>query len=305
MKVLVTGACGLLGAHLTAALGAGGYDVVGLDRHPWWGDQPANVHICDLTMPGLITDMVESVRPDVLVHCAAMVNVDACEQNPALAYSYNADLTRRIARAAPAHCLVVYLSTDGIFGGNRAFATEEHLPLPRTVYGRSKLQGEWEVQLATDNHLIVRTNFYGWSSGRKQTSAEWLYDALKRGEPITLFDDFFFTPIYVVDFVERLQGLIERRHCGIVHLGGRDRVSKAAFGALMAEAAGLSMQHVRRGSINDAPLLASRPKDMSLDSGRFVSLTGLALPDCAASLSAFLRDRERPLSARGAAGGRR
>ena len=87
MKVLVTGACGLLGAHLTAALGAGGYDVVGLDRHPWWGDQPANVHICDLTMPGLITDMVESVRPDVLVHCAAMVNVDACEQNPALAYS--------------------------------------------------------------------------------------------------------------------------------------------------------------------------------------------------------------------------
>ena len=151
----------------------------------------------------------------------------------------------------------------------------------------------------------MRTNFYGWSSGRKQTSAEWLYDALKRGEPITLFDDFFFTPIYVVDFVERLQGLIERRHCGIVHLGGRDRVSKAAFGALMAEAAGLSMQHVRRGSINDAPLLASRPKDMSLDSGRFVSLTGLALPDCAASLSAFLRDRERPLSARGAAGGRR
>lgn len=298
MKILITGACGLLGAHLTASLGRR-YDVVGVDRHPWWGDQPANVLICDLAMPGLISETVESVRPDVLIHCAAMVNVDACEQNPALAYSYNAELTRRVAQAAPPECLVVYLSTDGIFAGDTPFAPEAQLPLPRTVYGRSKLHGEWEVQVATKNHLIVRTNFYGWSSGRKQTSAEWLHHALSSREPITLFDDFFFTPIYVVDFRTRLELLIERRHRGIVHLGGKERVSKAEFGAYLADVAGLSMGGVKRGSIADARLLAARPRDMSLDSTGFERLTGAELPGCRAGLAAFLRDRGKPLSLRG------
>ena len=77
------------------------------------------------------------------------------------------------------------------------------------------------MQLATDRHLIVRTNFYGWSSGRKQTSAEWLHAALKTGQPITLFGDFFFTPIYIVDFVELLERLIETGYLGIIHLVGR------------------------------------------------------------------------------------
>ena len=150
-----------------------------------------------------------------------MTNVDACERDPALAYASNADITRDIARAVPAGCLLVYIATDGIFVGDSPFATEESLPCPRTVYGRSKLHGEWNVKQATDNHLIVRTNFYGWSSGRKQTFAEWLYHSLDRGQPITLFDDFFFTPIYVVDLVVRLRLLIEGGHRGTFHLCGK------------------------------------------------------------------------------------
>lgn len=274
------------------------HHVVGVDRHPWWGDRPANVLVGELSSPGFIADIVAAVAPDVIIHCAGMVNVDACEQNPALAYACNTDITQRLVRAVGVQCPVVYITTDGIFRGDTPFATEEQLPCPRTVYGRSKLHGEWEVELATKNHLVVRTNFYGWSSGRKQTAAEWLYHALDTGQSLTLFDDFFFTPIYVVDFVERLILLIEGGHRGVFHLCGKDRVSKAQFGALMAKAAGLSLTNVRRGSIDDARLAAPRPKDMSLSSERFRRTTGVDVPGCMAGLLRFVADRGRPLSVR-------
>jgi dTDP-4-dehydrorhamnose reductase len=274
------------------------HNIVGIDRHPWWGDQPVEVCTGDLASHKFIADTVTRVAPDVLIHCAAMVNVDACERNPALAYACNAGITRDLARAVSPDCLFVYITTDGIFKGDAPFATEELLPCPRTVYGRSKLHGEWEVELATKNHLIVRTNFYGWSSGRKRTAAEWLYHALETGQPITLFDDFFFTPIYMLDFVERLELLIEGGHRGIVHLCGGERVSKYDFGALLAKLAGLSMESVRRGSIEDAGLAAPRPKDMSLSSERFRRLTGVDVPGCMAGLRRFLADRGRTLSAR-------
>ncbi len=297
MKILITGACGLLGAHLMEMLSRR-HHVVGIDRHPWWGDRPAELVIGELGTPGFIGDVVATAAPDILIHCAAMANVDACERDPARAYACNADITRDIARAAPERCLLVYIATDGIFVGDTPFATEELLPCPRTVYGRSKLHGEWDVKLATSNHLVVRTNFYGWSSGRKQTSAEWLYHALEIAQGITLFNDFFFTPIYVVDFVTRLNLLIAGGDRGTFHLCGKERVSKYEFGCLMAEAAGFSMKHVRRGSLRDVQLPAPRPKDMSLDSERFRRATGVDVPECMSGIRSFLRDRVRPLSAR-------
>jgi dTDP-4-dehydrorhamnose reductase len=297
MNILITGACGLLGAHLMAALSRR-HNVVGVDRHSWWGDQPAKVLVGDLAAPGFVSETVAAVKPDILIHCAALVSVDACEQDPTLAYACNTDITRNLARAAPPHCLVVYITTDGIFRGDTPFATEAQLPCPRTVYGRSKLHGEWEVELATENHLIIRTNFYGWSSGRKQTAAEWLYHALDTGKSIMLFDDFFFTPIYVVDLVGRLGPLLEGEHRGTFHLCGKDRVSKGEFGTQMAKAAGLSLKNVQWGSIESAQLAAPRPKDMSLSSERFRGLTGVDVPGCMAGLRRFLADRRRPLSAR-------
>lgn len=297
MKMLITGASGLLGAHLVAAL-SGRHQVVGIDRHPWWGDQPADVRVADLSTPGLIQETVAGFAPDVAIHCAGLVSVDACERNPDRAYACNAGVTRILAAALPPGCLLVYIATDGIFKGDAPFASEEQPPCPRTVYGRSKLHGEWEVALASRQHLIVRTNFYGWSSGRKQTAAEWLYHVLESGESVTLFTDFFYTPIYVVDFVKRLDLLIEGGHRGIVHLAGRDRVSKAQFATWLAEAARLSLLQVRWGSVDDASLVAPRPKDMSLSSEQFRRLTGVNVPGCLAGLRRFLADRHRPLSAR-------
>ena len=299
MRVLVTGAAGLLGAHIAASY-AGTDDVLGLDRHPWWGDEPVDLVVGDLG-GGEAERAIARHRPDVFVHCAALVDVDRCEQAPDAAFAANAELPARLARAVGPDCLFVYIATDGVFQGDRPFATEDMPPQPRTAYGRSKLQGEVAVAAATPNHLILRTNFFGWSSGRKRSSAEWLYAALQGDAPVTLFDDFFFTPIYVVDFVSALRRLVDGGARGLFHLAGGERVSKYDFGMLMAGQAGFTAAHVRRGSIDAAALAAPRPKDMSLDTSRASALLGHPLPSAAEGIAAFLADRDRPLSVRAAA----
>ncbi len=297
MKILITGAGGLLGAHLMA-LFSQRHQVTGTDRHPWWGDQAAALIPGELTDASFLEELIRKSQPDCLIHCAAVTNVDLCEQDPAMATAMNADVTRRLARVVSPDCQFVYISTDGLFQGNKPMVTEEEPPQPRTVYGKSKEQGEREVQLAGRRHLILRTNFYGWSSGRKKTFGEWLYESLRTGSPITLFEDFFFTPIYVADLAENLAVLVEGGHQGIFHLGGRDRVSKYAFGKMLAEEAGFSLQGVRVGSLDRADFMVTRPKDMSLDSSRFFRATGTPLPQVRAGLIRFLKDHGKPLSRR-------
>ena len=297
MNVAITGACGLLGAHLASALSAR-HRVTGFDRHPWWSSHPIKMHHGDLAAADARRAFLTDARPDMLVHCAAFTNVDECEKRPGDAQFVNGTLTGIIAREVPGHCRVVYITTDGIFRGDAPMSTEADVPCPRTAYGRSKLLGEWETQLATDNHLIVRTNFYGWSAGVKNTSAEWLYHALENGDAITLFDDYWFTPIYVVDLVERILALIAGGSTGTFNVVGGERVSKYGFGMRLAAAAGLSTARVRRGSIADARLPAPRPRDMSLSPAKLEAVLGTVAPDCAAGLSRFVADRGRPLEER-------
>lgn len=297
MNVAITGACGLLGAHLAAALSRY-HRVIGFDRHPWWGTRQIVLHQGDLADARARDAFIDDARPDLLIHCAAMVDVDACEERPEEAYRINGALTGLLARAASSHCHFVYITTDGIFAGDEQMLRETALPCPRTVYGRSKLHGEWETQLATERHLIIRTNFYGWSAGAKNTSAEWLYQALARGESVTLFDDFWFTPIYVVDLVERILALSAGRHTGIFHIVGRERISKYEFGMRLASACGLSIARVSRGSIVDAKLRAPRPRDMSLSSEKTESMLKYSAPDCVSGLSHFIADRGRTLEDR-------
>lgn len=297
MTIVVTGAAGLLGAHCVEYF-SNGHTVVGLDRHPWWGDAARQVITGDLLEPGFLESAIAAHVPQAIIHCAALADVDKCESDPDLARRYNADMTRRLTAAAPPGCLVVYISTDGVFFGDRPFATEAWPAQPRTVYGRTKWEGEEVVRAATDNHLVVRTNFYGWSSGRKRTSGEWLYGSLARHAPITLFDDFFFTPIYVADMVRRLAALMAQPQRGLFHLCGSERVSKYAYGLSMAKIAECPIDAITRGSIESAPLTAPRPKDMSLDSSKAAAALGTAAPDVTAGLRRFLDDRGRPLSQR-------
>jgi dTDP-4-dehydrorhamnose reductase len=296
VKIAVTGASGLLGAHLCEGLRRD-HDVAGLDRNSWWGDRPLPLLRGDLGDPAFINKAVAELRPDVLVHCAGITDVDSCQKNPEQAFASNTHMTRDLVRHLSSSCHFVYVSTDSVFQGAAGYWTEESTPSPCNVYAQSKLGGEQQAAAHADT-LTIRTNFYGWSSGRKKTAGEWLFHALDKGEDITLFTDFFFTPIYAVDLVEIVRTMIERRLLGVFHVAGRDRVSKYDFGSMMARRMAVTMDHVKRGSLADAKLAAPRSSDISLDSGKASHVLGRPIPDCEAGIARFLADRQKPLSER-------
>lgn len=288
MRILVTGACGLLGSHLLSFL-SGRHETAGIDRHPWWGDDSVQLLQGELEDLSFVRKTLRELAPELLIHCAALADVEACERDPVRASACNAGLTRGLLSCFTEGMRMLYISTDAVFSGENSFSPETEEPRPKTAYGRSKLEGEREVQRAGPNHLIVRTNFYGWSSGRKKTSAEWMHESLRTKSPVTLFEDFFFTPIYVVDLAEGLAALAGQRRQGLFHVAGKDRVSKYEFGKLLSQEAGFSMEAVQTGS---------RLKDLSLDSSRFRRQTGLCSPEVRPGLVRFLRDRDQPLHQR-------
>ena len=296
MKVTITGASGLLGAHLAAAFREH-HEVIGIDRNSWWGDWPLALLRGELQDASFVEEAISRSQPNVLIHCAGTVNVDACEKNPAQALEDNRGITQRLLHSVSPDCLFVFISTDSVFSGNSRLSTEDHPTSPVNVHARTKLEAERAVS-QHPQHLIIRTNFFGWSSGRKKTAAEWLYGALDRQEPITLFDDFFFTPIYAVDLSTILFRMIQRDARGLFHVAGADRVSKYEFGTVMAHGMCASIANVRRGSIADMPLGAPRSSDISLSSGKAERFLGTPMPRCHDGLTRFLSDFKKPLSER-------
>lgn len=235
---------------------------------------------------------MDKFKPQVVIHTAAWVDVDGCQVNPTKAKESNETLTKLVVSASPKKAKIVYISTEQVFPGNKACAKESDPTRPINVYGRTKLAGEQIVQESGRPHLIVRTNFFGWSSGRKKTFGEWLIQSLREKQPIRLFTDFYFTPLYAGLMADRLEHLLKKDAQGVVHLGGRNRVSKYEFGKKLARMSSLPFFSVKASRMNAVATLAPRPKDISLNSDRAEVMLGTQAPTLEKSLQLFLRDEK-------------
>ena len=296
LHVLITGTAGLLGGLLRYRWS----DLLKLsevDRnaasisHRRTGSM--NTFQLDITDEEAVRTLIHTLRPDVVVNCAAMTAVDGCEENPLEASRINADAVGFLARACEeANSRLVQISTDAVFDGalDRPY-TENDEPNPINVYGKTKLAGEREA-LAYNRNLVIRTNIFGWNLVRDKGSfGEWLYDAILNSRPATVFADVLFSPIYVGLFESYLLRAIKAELCGVYHLAGGDIITKEGFAREMARALTRDHTHLRTGSLHDVHLKAPRAHNMSLSSKAFEDRFKVALPSADGSIAAFLKDR--------------
>jgi len=282
VRVLVTGAAGQLGRDLvdvlSGAVPAGGrvrrgsergsaVEVVGTDRRR-----------LDVTDRSAVGSLLEAIRPDVVVHCAAWTAVDACEADPDRAFGANALGTRHVAEAARrqgAH--VVYISTDYVFDGNspRPYL-EWDSPHPLSVYGRSKYGGEQELDAAS---TIVRTS---WVCGAHGANMVGTVLRLAAGDgPLRFVDDQRGSPTFTADLAETVALLACERLPGVFHVTNQGVASWYEFAGAVLGAAGLDPDRVQaiRTAELDPPRPAPRPANSVLENAA-LRLTGLALlPD--------------------------
>ena len=276
MRLLVTGAAGMLGTDVVAAAERDGHEVVGLAR--------ADLDISDAAA---VRDAIAAAAPDAVFNCAAWTDVDGAEADEAGATRVNGEAAGNVARAAAAAgAFVVHLSSDYVFDGTATSPyLESHPTAPLGAYGRSKLAGEHAVAQAGPDHAIVRTAWVFGAHGGNFV-ATMLRLARERDE-VTVVDDQIGCPTFTGHLAPALVEIARQRLAGIVHVAGGEECSWHDLAAATFEATGADVE-LRRGRSADLGRPAPRPAYSVLRSER---PDAPVLPPWREGLNAYLHAR--------------
>lgn len=254
MKVIVTGSKGMLGKDLVPVLENAGHEVRGTD-----------VDELDLRDFEATRDLLETETPETIIHCAAMTNVDGCEDDPDSAFSINALATRNVSiSATELGAKVIYISTDFVFDGSKSSPYHEFDKTSTiSVYGNSKLAGEIFLRQFCPRSAIVRTAWlyghHGWNF------VDWVIKTAKEKNSLSIVTDQRGSPTYTIDLARQVEKIMAMGSLGIYHAAGLGGVSRFEWTKRVLEYAGLN--DVQLGEITSAQLnqKAQRPNNSHLD----------------------------------------
>jgi dTDP-4-dehydrorhamnose reductase len=270
MRVLVTGAGGLLAAAISRAFEASGDTLVALRRAD-----------LDITDPAQVQKAIAAAQPDLVVNCAAFNDVDGAETDPAAALRLNAFAVRSLAQSArQAGAGFVHYSTDFVFDGEQTRPyVEDDPPNPRSAYGASKLLGEWFALEHPDAYVLRVEALFGepGPGGSRTGSLKGILTRIRAGEPTPVFVDRTITPGYTTDIAAATRELVMRRAApGLYHCvnSGPTTWAEVAAEAARLLAAPLKMTPITLESVS---LAAPRPKFSALANARLAA-AGVSMP---------------------------
>lgn len=262
-KIYITGVSGLLGGNLAYVL-KDNFNVVGADIIDV-NIENTIVDIFNLLDKKLLEESIKKHNPQILIHTAAAVNVDKCEEDIEFANDLNNQLTQNIAEICKKQNIkLIYISTDAVFDGQKdKLYCEDDSVNPINIYGKTKLMGENHV-FQNENNIIMRTNIYGYNIQDKNSFGEWILYTLLKNESINLFDDIKFSPILVNELAEIIRLAIEKNISGIFHVCGTGRISKYEFGVALKEIFGINNGCINKTNSDDFKFKAKRSKNMGM-----------------------------------------
>ena len=273
LRILVTGASGLLGSKLTEILVKKGYEVyAGYNSH-----RPLNGHPIKFNVlcKEEVKKAFEIAGPDVVIHAAALTNVDKCEVDKELAWRINVIGTRNIAKLSKQYgSFLIYISTDYVFKGDRGMYREDDEPNPINYYGFTKLKGEEEVRRIMDEYCIARTSvIYGSiPAAGKINFALWVLEKLRKNEQVNIVTDQWNSPTLNTNLAEMILEMFERKIVGIYHLAGATRINRYKFAKLVAKTFNLNENLILPILSIDLQWIAKRPRDSSLNVSKAIQV---------------------------------
>jgi dTDP-4-dehydrorhamnose reductase len=284
MKICVTGVLGNIGSRLLRELQARGHDVIGTDIH--------EVDICDFDAIG---QYIAAAQPGLVIHCAALTNVDRCAEQPDEALRINALGTQNIAlvcqRLGSAMC---YLSTNEVFDGERGAAYMEYdSPRPINPYGYSKWVGEQIVRSLLPQHYIVRTSWVFAHTG--QNFLQKIMSKAAAGQPLSVVANEVASPTYAEDLVPALAQLVDTGRYGIYHLVNEGRTSRYDFARHILDCYGFPDYPISKITSAQYPR-PSRPPVYSALTNFFAAQMGIRLRPWTEAVAAFV-EREKTAAA--------
>jgi dTDP-4-dehydrorhamnose reductase len=266
MNILLTGANGLLGQHLIKLLLGENYFITATSKGPSRLPFPQNEHYSyqelDITNGPRVNKILLQLRPDVVVHCAAMTQVDICEENKIDCWNVNVTATRFLLDAAKEiNARFIFLSTDFVFDGLHGPYDEKAEPNPVNYYGSSKWGAEKAVVESGLRSVIVRTVLVTGNplTGTRKNIVTWVKDKLEKGEKIRMVDDQYRTPTYVEDLAKGIMLVLQKNAQGIYHISGKDSLTPYSIAMETAKLLRLNESLIEKTDSPSLSHLALRP----------------------------------------------
>jgi dTDP-4-dehydrorhamnose reductase len=277
-RVIVTGTAGLIGQYFvkSAARWASGWEVCGLSRAD-----------LDLTDHAAAEQVWQRLKPNAVIHCAALSRTTECERNPQVARRMNVDTTAYLARLSR-DIPFIFVSSGEVFDGKAGWYQETDEPNPINIYGKTKLEAEQRV-LENPRHTVVRIVLTAGASQHGDRSfVEDMCRSVKSGKPVTLYGDEFRCPLPAGAITRSVWELLDKGAPGLYHLGGGERLSRWEIGQALLPWYPELRGHLIEGAV-EGHTGAPRPADLSLNCEKLQALLSFPIP----GFRSWLKDRKR------------
>ena len=254
-KILVTGAFGQLGTSLCKVLSnksilATGRIITSTEKY--------RCMELDITNQKNVEELIHNYKPDIIIHLAAMTDVDGCEKDPEIAFDINVKATENLLNNFRGK--FIYISTDYVFDGEAGPYSEDDKVNPVSVYGKTKLYGENLIQESDIDWVILRSNIiFSYNDRTKASFVNWVVDSLKRKQIITVVNDQWNNPTWTNDLANVISMIIEKNISGLYHYGGGDFLNRLEFAKMIASAFSLDRELIKPITTPELNWLAQRP----------------------------------------------
>ena len=281
--VLVLGGSGLLGVNLIKQF-RDKFEVIGTYRsaHPQIDIKWIKFEISDLE------ELITNIKPDVIINCIGITNVDYCESHAKDSESINTIFPGELAIICSLQNIkLIHISTDNFESSLNAIRDENVNPKAINVYGKTKLDGEKLVLGASPNNLVFRSNFFGFAHKERNSLLQWIISEAKNSGRINGINDVFFSPVSVKLFSDVLCESIIKNYVGIYNLSSNECITKADFIKIVLDTLKYSKVEIVPTKLRELKFAAKRPKFMCLSNQKISSVLSFKIP----SLEYMIKDQ--------------
>ena len=295
-KILMFGASGFLGSNLDYYL-RNDFEVIGTRFHH--KSDSTEYIVCDATNVVVIESIVDATKPDIIINCSGLANVDNCEKRPEAAVLLNSILAADLAKLTNKRNIrFVHISTDHFESDDLTPRSETDKMWPINQYGYSKLLAEDFVREFNPDAIVIRTNFFGWGSPSKSLVA-WLTDSFETRPEIIGFTDVTFSPVSTEFLSKAIVALCSSEFRGLINVSSTEAITKFDFAKIVAHSLGKSSSLIKAGSIADSNLLTKRPNFLALNNSVLRDLNVTSIPTIGQMVDNICRDNQARLRLNG------
>jgi dTDP-4-dehydrorhamnose reductase len=280
-KILITGAYSLLGLGLLKTLPPQKYTLhLGIYNHLYNIDKLSHISLDILNLQNT-REVFSKIKPDIVLHAAAISDVDYCEKNKKETIAVNINGLQNIIN----NCIrfkskIIFISSNAVFNGNKSSDngySEKDKPDPINFYGKTKLEGEQLVQKSGLPYLITRLiTMYGWEPPLcRPNPVTWQLQKLKNKERLLMVTDRFINPLYNLNASQAIWSAITKNKNGIYHIAGNDKTSRYQWALEVARIFGYPESLIKPVKSELFPQLVNRPKDTCFNTYKMEKKLGI------------------------------